>query len=1709
MKKHLLISLLLILSLVLICCNNEPQPTPGPQPVPPEEWDNSQAYMFFWDGNTLKLKEEYQTMSSFGTLIIPDTVDSKTVDKVSVVADLAQADNIMVPPTIVDLFVELGFVKAINIPKSVTTLLIDSTLSSISIEEGSVYTLSENSVYKDNGTVLVKVLSSAFGEYVFSSSVTKVADYAFRGCNSITKLTIPATVEMEIGRHAFYTCGSLQEVSINNAITTIGEDAFYGCIDLNKITIPDTVAIIGVGAFRYCESLSIFDLKNVTDIGNYAFMGCSSLKYKNDNADLFVIPAAVTKIGSHAFEGCKALTTITVPDAYLGEYIFSGCTALETVTLPTSLSKMAAPSIPSGMFLGCSSLTNVTLPTNIETIGINAFNGCSSTGFTTITIPDPVNTISVSAFEGCSNLSTVNINTSANGSSLTSIGGKVFYNCTKLTSITLPNTMKVLAYYAFAGSGLTSFTVPTNSELLIGEGLFSGCKSLTSVTLPDSLKTIGDYMFSGCTALNAADVEGLTNVTKIGEGAFSGCSGLTGSLTIPSNVTTIGDYAFANCSKLTGVTIPSSVTSLGERLFSGCSKLSSVTISCSMTAIGDSMFEGCAELTTFTVPSGVKSIGSSAFRGCSKLSSFDFNGTTPTSIGNHAFDGCTALTSISLPAGITSIGDYAFAGSGLESIDMSGMAIDQETGFATIGASAFEGCLGLVNNYTSEENKTIKFPNIDDPSTTERHERLVIGNSVFKNCSNLKKIDFSENAEMPVDYETFRGCGSLVFIRLPKGVTKIGDSAFEGMSALKEIQFYSTSLLGTIGKNAFRGSGLTTINICGISPMVIDSGAFSNCTSLSTIILPNILYISSDLFAGCTGLTSITIPKTVGEIGSSAFKNLTNLTTVTFATDCAITKIGDSAFEGCTGLTGIPIPNSVKKIGASAFKGCTSFAIAITIPDSVTEVGNEAFAGCSSLPGLVFPANAQLGLGTVGPETFADCSALTSVTLPNNVKTIGAHAFEGKTNLTTVAFYPGSTLAEIGISAFNGCTALNNMTIPNSVVVIGDSAFKGCTALASVSIPQKVLRIDTYAFKDCTGLTSLTFANNSILQVLGNYAFEGCSALTSLNLPNNILSLPSDIFKGCTSLKTVDLPMNAVMNVSSSTFVACKATLENVVLSNSTIAIEADAFNGYGALKSVTFHDGAVSLHEIGNNAFKDCSLLAAFTIPSSVGKIGTDAFNGCAALTSIVIPEGAQMSLSDTSFAGCANLTNIQLPKYIEGTENARRITPNTFIACVTNLQTIKLPNNLVAIEFNATGAFEGFAALTSVMFYDGANYLETIGDNAFKGCSNLATFTIPSSVTSVGTNAFYGCAKLTSIVVPEGATMAISDSTFTGCSALTEVALPKTLSGTDEERKITPATFGAAKNTLKTVKLSNNLVAIEFNETGAFEGFAALTSVMFYSGTNSLVTIGNNAFKGCSVLETLVIPDSVTTIGNNAFKGCSVLETLIIPDSVTSIGTEAFNGCAKLAELFLPAGVTNMALTADTFAGCSSLTKIELPSSVSDSTSITSSTFTSCKNVLQSIKLPNNLSGVAGAFEGFGALKSVTFHEGANSLTAIGNNAFKDCIKLTSFIVPDSVTTIGASAFSGDTALKTVTLSLALTTIGNSAFSGVTALNSITFPVTLTTIGDSAFSGDTVLSNITYNGTKAAWGSVGKGSNAFNEVGTSFVHCTDGDAPLTPTTP
>jgi hypothetical protein len=229
-----------------------------------------------------------------------------------------------------------------------------------------------------------------------------------------------------------------------------------------------------------------------------------------------------------------------------------------------------------------------------------------------------------------------------------SISGAFLSDSTQIKEISLPgNITSISGYYGYDDKSQSyHYFYPFN------------CSSLTSITLPESLTSIGDYAFRGCSSLTGINIP--EGVTSIGYWAFDGCSSLT-SITLPESLTSIGDWAFYGCSSLTSITLPESLTSIGNDAFRNCSSLTSINIPEGVTSIGYWAFRGCSSLTIITLPESLTSIGEGAFYGCSSLTSITLPESL-TSIGNYAFSGCSSLTSITLPESLTSIGYDAFEG---------------------------------------------------------------------------------------------------------------------------------------------------------------------------------------------------------------------------------------------------------------------------------------------------------------------------------------------------------------------------------------------------------------------------------------------------------------------------------------------------------------------------------------------------------------------------------------------------------------------------------------------------------------------------------------------------------------------------------------------------------------------------------------------------------------------------------------------------------------------------------------------------------------------------------------------------------------------------------------------------------------------------------------------------------------------------------------
>ncbi len=213
----------------------------------------------------------------------------------------------------------------------------------------------------------------------------------------------------------------------------------------------------------------------------------------------------------------------------------------------------------------------------------------------------------------CLNIEKVVIPASYNGLPVTSIGNNAFDNCSALTSVTIPNGVKVIREYAFRNcSSLKSITIP-NSVTSISNHAFEDCTALTNITIPDSVTSIGAYAFRNCSSLTSIKIP--NKVTAISEGAFVGCLSLK-SVTIPNSVEYICNNAFESCFALTSITIPNSVTSIGDNAFIWCSSLKSITIPKSVTSIGTYAFFGCYSLTSVVIPDITFFMGDSAFLNC-------------------------------------------------------------------------------------------------------------------------------------------------------------------------------------------------------------------------------------------------------------------------------------------------------------------------------------------------------------------------------------------------------------------------------------------------------------------------------------------------------------------------------------------------------------------------------------------------------------------------------------------------------------------------------------------------------------------------------------------------------------------------------------------------------------------------------------------------------------------------------------------------------------------------------------------------------------------------------------------------------------------------------------------------------------------------------------------------------------------------------------
>ena len=920
------------------------------------------------------------------------------------------------------------------------------------------------------------------------------------------------------------------------------------------------------------------------------------------------------------------------------------------------------------------------------------------------------------------------------------------------------------------------------------------------------------------------------------------------------------------------------VTQIWQRGFVKQNNLISVIIPNSITSIEYNAFNGCKSLKNIVLSDNMKSIADFSFGGCSSLTSIVIPDSV-TTIGKSAFHGCTNLTNVTLGNGVQTIDTDAFAScNNIQSVYISDIASWCGIDFASSNSNP----IYFTKNFYLEENLVT---NLSIPDGVKR-----IGAYAFTGYDKLTSVNIPDSVKS-VGRRAFTGCTNVY--QIVDSVVYVDHWAIALDGDATSINFR----IGTIGiaDGAFENQyGLTDVVLLG-SIETIGSKAFYNCTKLSNItIFSGTKDIGDSAFYSCTSLNSIIIPEGVERIGSQAFYGCTLLGEVRIVG--GLKSIEDQAFYNCSELKNITIPDSIRNISSNAFSGCKNLLF--------NEYENVYYLGNSEnlYTVLIRPIDQKLETYTINETTklilgyaFNSCSNLKNIVIPDSIAHIGSGAFGFCSELTDITLPSG--LTTISSQLFSQCSNLTQIEIPASVESIEDAAFS-YSGLESIEIPKNVTKIGA-AFSSCSNLTTVTILND--MATIDNYAFQYCDNLKSVVLPKNLKVIGEYMFDGCGSLT-------------------------NIIISTSVTSI--------------------------GNHAFANCSSLTSITIPNSITSIGYSAFYSCSGLTSITIPNSVT-SIDDWAFSGCSNLTDIyftgteeewnaiskssaQIPTtatihynyvlesdsslftFTELSDGTYSVKANPDVTLPAELVIPSTYNGKAVTQIEAKG-FRNQTALTSVTIPDSVT---SIGDYAFQECSNLTSITIPDFVTSIGTEAFYRCESLKSVTIPDFVTN-IGEYAFYLCRRLTDVTIGNGITSIGKEA------FAACYSLTRVdifdleawCKISfaneranplNNGVDLYLNGTKVTDLYVS----------DSVTSIGEYAFCGCSSLTSVTIPDSVTIIRDWAFYGCSNLKNVAIDNGVTIILNYVFNGCSSLTNVTIPDSVEAICLGA--FMDCTNLTDI-----------------------------------------------------------------------------------------------------------------------------------------------------------------------------------------
>lgn len=482
---------------------------------------------------------------------------------------------------------------------------------------------------------------------------------------------------------------------------------------------------------------------------------------------------------------------------------------------------------------------------------------------------------------------------------VTTIGSYAFYECSKLVTVTFPETLLEIGkgnstnnegYSFYCCDKLNEIKLPEGLKKIYKNsfyvGMFPSGGLTGTLTIPGSVEYIGTCAFEGNPIDNLIFEDGIQCIGP-GAGIFSYCKSLT-NISIPDSVTEICDYTFSDCESLKSVYLPNSVEKLGKNCFSGCSQLELVTGGEGLKEIGNNCFQHCtADNLSFDLPEGLEVIGSGAFY-----------------CGSLLYRG---LSSVNIPSTVKEIGENAFA------CGVNEITVSPENNYFTM----VDGVL-----YTKDLTRIIRSPInntqevIIPPASVKEADR-----GAFAYCKNIKTVDLSGTQLTSIKEDTFHGCTSTETIWLPEEVTKIAHAAFSQCNKMENF-----SLPTQLSE--------------------IEYSAFEYCYKMKEYVVPEgVTTIPKNCFWDNNALTKVTFLGKITTIEEDAFGACDWLVEINL--ESGLTTIGDKAFSKC-GMTDVTLPETVSSIGRYAFAN-NPYLASITILNPTLNIDSTITNNCPNL----------------------------------------------------------------------------------------------------------------------------------------------------------------------------------------------------------------------------------------------------------------------------------------------------------------------------------------------------------------------------------------------------------------------------------------------------------------------------------------------------------------------------------------------------------------------------------------------------------------------------------------------------------------------------------------------------------------------------------------------------------------------------------------